>query len=165
MRSHKGFTLVELVVVIAIIGVLAAILVPSMLTYVKKASLKTANGNAKTAYNAVAGFMIEKETEGISRAQLLQDYCNKDIDCRVPPEISMDPLQLEVHDTLSRNGIDSGIVFIGDATIADEENYYVHWTKTTIPNNSTEYIVGQYPKPVSWSYYKANGCYWKQFMR
>ncbi|MBQ4465749.1 MAG: prepilin-type N-terminal cleavage/methylation domain-containing protein, partial [Oscillospiraceae bacterium] len=33
----KGFTLVELIVVIAIIGVLAAILVPSMLGYVKKA--------------------------------------------------------------------------------------------------------------------------------
>ena len=48
--NKKGFTLVELVVVIAIIGVLAAILVPSMMGYVKKSRLKTANGNAKTAY-------------------------------------------------------------------------------------------------------------------
>ena len=36
--NQKGFTLVELVVVIAIIGILAAILVPTMMNYVKKSS-------------------------------------------------------------------------------------------------------------------------------
>ena len=34
LKAKKGFTLVELIVVIAIIGVLAAILVPTMLGYV-----------------------------------------------------------------------------------------------------------------------------------
>ncbi|MBR1723398.1 MAG: type II secretion system protein, partial [Ruminococcus sp.] len=38
--SEKGFTLVEMVVVIAIIGVLAAIIVPSIINYVRKARLK-----------------------------------------------------------------------------------------------------------------------------
>ena len=48
--NKKGFTLVELVVVIAIIGILAAILVPTMMNYVKKARLKTANANAKLIF-------------------------------------------------------------------------------------------------------------------
>ena len=39
-RNKKGFTLVELVVVIAIIGVLAAILIPTMMNYVKKSRLR-----------------------------------------------------------------------------------------------------------------------------
>ena len=45
-KRKKGFTLIELVVVIAIIGVLAAILVPVMMGYVRKSRVAAANDNA-----------------------------------------------------------------------------------------------------------------------
>ena len=47
----KGFTLTEMIVVIAIISILAAVLTPTMSTYYWKARVKTANANAKAVYN------------------------------------------------------------------------------------------------------------------
>ena len=61
--TKKGFTLIELIVVIAIIGVLAAILVPSMLGYIKKSKIQGANTTASNLYKALNSLAADLDDE------------------------------------------------------------------------------------------------------
>lgn len=63
-RANKGFTLVELIVVIAIIGVLAAILVPTMMGMVTKARVTSADQTASSLAQTVVTWLSDLESNG-----------------------------------------------------------------------------------------------------
>ncbi len=57
----KGFTLIELIVVIGIIGVLLTVAIPTISSYMRRSRLKSSNANAKLIFNSIQTICQELE--------------------------------------------------------------------------------------------------------
>jgi type IV pilus assembly protein PilA len=70
LNNKKGFTLIELMIVVAIIGILAAIAIPNFMNYqckAKQAEAKTLLGNVRVAQEA---YNAEHDTYGSTLASI-----------------------------------------------------------------------------------------------
>ena len=65
--KKEGFTLIELMIVVAIIGILAAIAIPAFINYVKRSKTSEAGANLKALFQGAAAYYDQENwTQGVA---------------------------------------------------------------------------------------------------
>jgi type IV pilus assembly protein PilA len=117
IRSRGGFTLIELMIVVAIIGVLAAIAIPAYRDYVYRAKMSEvltvfdAIAQGATEYHAVMGYFPDQSYTAKNLADFSEEYA-----------------------TITLNNIDYNFIMGIRADFKSNLNL-----KTLIPGNSTDF--------------------------
>ena len=69
-KKLRGFTLMELIIVIAIIAILTAIIVPNMTSYMRSKRIEEANSRAQQVYVAAQDYLTHLQASGVTSAEL-----------------------------------------------------------------------------------------------
>jgi type IV pilus assembly protein PilA len=118
MNKKSGFTLIELMIVVAILGILAAIAIPAFVTYIRRAKTVEATENVSKMFDAAASYYArERAASGLTAT--VQVHCT--------PSDGTDTM---LATDQKHSGTLAGGFAMGDGIGFNLENRYYNYTMT-----------------------------------
>lgn len=161
---NKGFTLVEVIVVLVILGILIALLVPALTGYIDKAREKSALAECRQCVHATQTLASEKYGQGIMME--FNDNVKKEIQdlAEVSPEGAKGIQELTWNDRAKV----TRLVYVSDNDITVRyENGVYSISRNSLASESTLQEIGKIAETISVNNMDSgavNGAYTKEFL-
>jgi type IV pilus assembly protein PilA len=107
LNKKSGFTLIELMIVVAILGILAAIAIPAFVTYIRRSKSAEAVTNVDNLFKLAATYYTptEKATQGMTGTQYVNCVVPSGGDGRAPGKDKVQMAPPAANSTLGANGL------------------------------------------------------------
>ena len=148
MKKVKGFTLIEMIIVLAIIGILGGILIPSWMNYIANSKIKKQNENAKIIFNAAQTAAQDyKFYERKLKAYFYCDHGDGDVSDNAGNIITLSTNQLKASPNFNDDFAEKINKIFSDS---DETVYFIHINNYMVESvvsgrSDNDLYLGSYP--------------------
>lgn len=116
LKDNKGFSLVELIVVIAIMVILIALLVPNVSGYIGRARRTADLTNAQAVYSFAVNYVAEQAMAGADISAISHDTLRNAVEEALPNINAGDYTATDITNGTVKSVTYNGIIYPDDAT-------------------------------------------------